>query len=173
MESGKVKTGWFRNLNIRLALVMAAVIIPINVLMVYISATIYKNYEEQLLDSYKGQLDIYMEGINRELYDIQKNVMDFLSGENLSLLTTGGDTDPVIAMARIKQMIAKQRDWTLLPGMYYIQNHENNMIGILHRSKNYSQKQTEQVRAYVEQKEISDNIGNRSADSRWRILQRM
>lgn len=160
MESGKVKTGWFRNLNIRLALVMAAVIIPINVLMVYISATIYKNYEEQLLDSYKGQLNIYMEGINRELSDIQKNVMDFLSGENLSLLTTGDDTDPVIAMARIKQTIAKQRDWTLLPGMYYIQSHENNMIGILHRSKNYSQKQTEQVRAYVEQKEISDNISS-------------
>ncbi len=73
MKQDKIKTGLFRNLNFRLALVMAAVIIPINILMVKISSTIYDHYEEQLLDSYGNQLNIYMEGINRELTNMQAN----------------------------------------------------------------------------------------------------
>lgn len=158
MENSKIKVGWYRNLNLRLALAMAAVIIPINILMVVISATIYQHYEDQLLDSYGNQLNIYMEGINKEITDIQKNVMDFLSGENMILLTTDDTTDPVIAMARIKQQIERQRDWTLLPGLYYIQSHERDMIGILQRNKSYGLKQLEQVRAYIEQKEIYENI---------------
>ena len=160
MEKGIVKKGWFRNLNLRLALAMAAVIIPINVLMVIISATIYNHYEEQLLNSYGNQLNIYMESIDKDLTEMQANAMDFMSGENLILLTTDNTTDPVIAMSRIRRQIENQRDWTSLPGLYYIQSHERNMIGIIKRNKSYSQKQTKQVQAYIQQKEVSGSISS-------------
>lgn len=153
MEKGKIRTGWFRNLNVRLGLAMAVVIIPINLLMLLISETVYQNYEREMVDSYENQLNMYMENVSLEFTDMQENVMQFLSEENLPLLTLSGVVDPMVAMTRIKQEIEKQRGWISLPGLYYIESHEQGVISFLMRDRNYSQKQMEQMRAYLTQRE--------------------
>ena len=153
MEKGKIRTGWFRNLNVRLGLVMAAVILPVNLLTVLITETVYRNYEQEMVDSYENQLNMYMENVSREFTDMQENVMQFLSEENLPLLTLSGVVDPMVAMTRIKREIEKQRGWISLPGLYYIQSHELGVISFLIRDQKYSQGQMEQMRAYLMQKE--------------------
>lgn len=158
METVKIKTGIFRNLTFRWMLVMCAVIIPVNILTAVITGVVSSTYQEQMRTSYENQLNMYTESVSSEFDSMQNKILNFLSEENLNILTMGGDSDTAVVMTRMKQQIGDRGIWSSLPGLCYIWSPGDDIASFLPQKKSYTSKQLQQVREYLMEEETEDGI---------------
>lgn len=145
------KTGFFRNLKVRFILLMCVVVLPVNILAVVISEVVLNSYEEKITTSYENQLHLYAGSIENEFEEMQDKVMNFLSEENLFILTMGGSSDSTVELTRLKKTIESGTAWLAMPGICYIWDHEKEMLSLFYQKKTYTEKQMQQIREHLEQ----------------------
>ena len=68
----------FHSFTFQILLIIVCSIIPINILTVYLSTTLFYRYENRILDSYYNELALYMTKIDGELQSMQDSMNEMV-----------------------------------------------------------------------------------------------
>lgn len=145
----KIHMLW-KNLIFRLVLACSLAIIPVNVLAAAVTGMISENYEESLTASYDSQLELYVRALESELSHLESKVGEFLSGENMAVLTIRQESDSSVDLIRLSNEIDEIRSSVQINGMSYLWNHEDDNVSVrMNAANRYGIADVEAVRSIV------------------------
>lgn len=137
---------WFRmgrrSLTGKMMILFCAVILPINLLMVFITGFVTRTYEQRIAESYAYRLSIYGQAAENQFVSMEQDMRDFLSIDNLVILTRGSTSDSTLDMIRFHKALSGSDVWDTYPGLYYVWDKEKDIMGFANMNRNYSQKTT-------------------------------
>ena len=149
----KIHMLW-KNLIFRLVLACSLAIIPVNVLAALVTGMISENYEESLTASYDSQLELYVRALESELSHLESKVGEFLSGENMAVLTIRQESDSSVDLIRLSNEIDEIRSSVQINGMSYLWNHEDDNVSVrMNAANQYGIADVEAVRSIVRNRE--------------------
>lgn len=75
----------FRSLAMKLYILILLLVIPINLLVLFLSQMILQDYQDELRQSYRHELDIFYTQVNSDLFNLQSTLLSLTGGEWLSV----------------------------------------------------------------------------------------
>ena len=75
----------FRSLAMKLYILILLLVIPINLLVLFLSQMILQDYQDELRQSYRHELDIFYTQVNSDLSNLQSTLLSLTGGEWLSV----------------------------------------------------------------------------------------
>ena len=75
----------FRSLAMKLYILILLLVIPINLLVLFLSQMILQDYQDELRQSYRHELDIFYIQVNSDLSNLQSTLLSLTGGEWLSV----------------------------------------------------------------------------------------
>ena len=75
----------FRSLAMKLYILILVLVIPINLLVLFLSQMILQDYQDELRQSYRHELDIFYTQVNSDLSNLQSTLLSLTGGEWLSV----------------------------------------------------------------------------------------
>ena len=143
-----------KDLTFRLIVACMLAIIPVNVLAAVVTGMISENYEESLTASYDSQLELYVRALESELSHLENKVGEFLSGENMAVLTIKQENDSTVDLIRLSDEIDEIRSSVQIDGMSYLWNHEDDNVSVrMNAANQYGIADVEAVRSLILERE--------------------
>lgn len=154
-----------RSLTGKMILLFLAVILPLNLLTVFITGFVTRSYEQRISESYDYQMSIYGQVAENQFSSMEEEMRKFLKVDNLVVLTKGSTSDSTLDMMRFKNELSGSNVWDKYPGIYYIWDKEKEIIGFSNMNKNYSM----ETKLGLEKK-IRENVMKKPDSEKMEIL---
>jgi hypothetical protein len=126
-----------RHLTVRLITLFLIAIVPLNVISIVLINQVISIYQEKLIDSYQGQLDIYVSNINAKLEYLNNSISEYLNAENVLILTLGSQNSESVEFVRINSDIKRIRNSVGLRSISYVINNETHKTSVSYAPNNY------------------------------------
>ncbi len=136
---------FYRSLTVKWILITCAIVLPVNILTAFIASMMNKSYQDNLLISYAGQLDLYGERVDSELSTMRNLMQNFLDSTNLSKLTWVSRDDSVVEVTRFKNRLTGGNSWCSFPGICMVWDKKKDIISFFHQGSIYSKTDTDRL----------------------------
>lgn len=135
----------FHSLTGKWLLIVCLAVLPVNILTALMAGMMSHTYQENLMVSYKGQLNIYTERVDTELARMRSLAQNFMDGSTLQKLLWGSGEDSVVEVTRFKNSLTGENVWCSYPGLCYVWDREKDIISFFRQGFNYTKPEMEQI----------------------------
>ena len=153
-EPTQIRKKKLHNLSTQWMLIMSAVILPLNLLILYIANTAYQSFEARIVQTLEQELSLYVDNLNAQINGTRDSVSQMLEEDNRLLLTIGVSKDSTVDMIHLKNKVRQSMSWSTIQGLYYIKDEVKGIISV--NGGNYSALVKNEVQNLIQEKESDE-----------------